>query len=377
MPYYLSANVALKHLELPSVYHIRHDELYELDAESFAVLRECSTKMGCEIADSDFLSYCIEEGVLTTSKSASSHPPVQQSPTPSLRYLELQITDRCNLTCRHCYIGDTVSNELTLQQIHGICSEFEELQGLRLLVTGGEPLMHRSFDEINKVLSSFAFRKVLFTNGLLLTDRILKDLNVEEIQISIDGMEQGHDSLRGTGTFRKALDALRKARQAGFDVSVSTMVHADNLPEFNAMDSLFRETGVKDWTVDVPCVTGRLAGNPALQITPETGGKYLSYGFGEGLHGGESGYGCGLHLMAVMADGKAAKCTFYGDRSVGMIDEGLRTCWERISPVRISDLSCDCAFIDSCRGGCRYRAELCGDRFGKDLYRCCFHDIIR
>lgn len=377
MRYYLAPHVVLKHLEQLSVYHIANDELYELDAESFSVLRECVAPTGCEITDSDFLAYCIEEGILTAEKGSSVQPPVTQSPVPSLRYLELQITDRCNLACRHCYIGDAAQHDLAPHQIHAICAEFERLQGLRLLVTGGEPLMHRSFGEINNMLSGFAFRKVLFTNGLLLTDRILKDLHVEEIQISIDGMEHGHDCIRGKGTFQKALDALSRAGQAGFDVSVSTMVHGSNLDEFPAMDSLFREIGVKDWTVDVPCVIGRLAENPVLQIAPETGGKYLSYGFGEGLHGSESGFGCGLHLMAVMADGKAAKCTFYGDRAVGRIDEGLGTCWGKISPVRISDLSCDCAFIESCRGGCRYRAELCGDRLGKDLYRCRMHDIIR
>jgi radical SAM protein with 4Fe4S-binding SPASM domain len=143
------------------------------------------------------------------------------------------------------------------------------------------------------------------------------------------------------------------------------------------MEKTFREIGITDWTVDAPCVSGRLADNPEFQISPEIGGRYLKYGFGGGLHGGGEGFGCGLHLMSVMADGRAAKCTFYADRPAGTIHEGLMECWKRIAPVRLGDLACDCEHIDACRGGCRYRSELLGNALGKDLYRCSLYDIMQ
>ncbi len=46
----------------------------------------------------------------------------------------------------------------------------------------------------------------------------------------------------------------------------------------------------------------------------------------------QQGYGCGLHLMAVMADGNIAKCSFYGDQPVGTVDHGLQTAWGKIQP---------------------------------------------
>ena len=54
---------------------------------------------------------------------------------------------------------------------------------------------------------------------------MLKNLNVHEIQISIDGLEDAHDSLRGKGTFRIAIRSIELATESGFEVSVSTMVH--------------------------------------------------------------------------------------------------------------------------------------------------------
>ena len=377
MNYFLTRESVLKWIETPTVYNIKTDELYELDDASFEFLKKCSSKNGCHGKDRQFIDYCLQERLLTTQEIVAKRPPLIKTTVPSLRYLELQITDRCNLRCRHCYISEKAPKELTVKQITGALKEFEEMQGLRLMITGGEPLLHSNFDALNNVLPDFLIRKVLFTNGLLLNKELLRVLNVDEIQISIDGLEKGHDSLRGAGTFSKAVKAVRLAREMGFEVSVATMVHAKNLNDFDEMEKLFSDLEIKDWTVDVPCITGKLKGNIEFQVSPEKGGKYLRYGYGAGLHGGEPGFGCGLHLLSVMADGKVTKCTFYPDRPVGSIKDGLRKCWENTTPVSLKTLSCDCEYLEVCRGGCRYRAELLGDPLGKDLYKCFLHDIIK
>ena len=248
--------------------------------------------------------------------------------------------------------------ELSVPQVRKILTEFEQMQGLRVMITGGEPALHSGFDEINNMLPDFMLRKVLFTNGVSLKKERLRTLKVDEIQVSIDGLEKAHDALRGAGTFERSMQTVRLALDAGFDVSIATMVHTGNLGDFDALDSLFRTMGIKDWTVDVPCNTGRLEKNAGLLVSPEIGGKYLGYGYGDGLHSSAPGYGCGLHLMAVMADGTAAKCSFYAEHGVGNVEEGLAVCWSRIVPIRLAELSCTCEYREACRGGCRYRAEL-------------------
>ena len=384
MKYFLAREAVLKTLEHPAVYNIRTDELYELDDASFQFLRQCASGSGCEGYESEFVDYCLKEGILSERKVSLKRPPLIKAPEPSLRYLELQITKNCNLKCRHCYIGDQdrergrggEKDELSLDQIRALLREFEAMQGLRVLISGGEPLMHSQFEKINEMLPEFFIRKILMTNGLLLTKIILPALNVHEIQVSIDGLEHAHDSLRGKGIFRSAIETVRRSLDAGFQCSVSTMVHGKNLEDFDGMEKLFKGLGIKDWTVDVPCITGRLKEHPEFQISPAVGGKYLRYGYGEGLHSGTSGLACGAHLMAVMADGKIAKCTFYADRAVGSIKDGLRESWQKIEPVRIETLTCDCHYLNECRGGCRYRAVLLGDELGKDFYKCHSYDIL-
>jgi radical SAM protein with 4Fe4S-binding SPASM domain len=365
-------------LESPCVYDINGDELYELDKEAFEFLQKCASPEGCEAqaSKSGVIDYCREEGIIVEADPGVRRPSVNDSPAPSLRYLELQITRRCNLRCRHCYIGPPEDSELKPEDIKGILREFESLQGLRVIITGGEPLVHRDFQPINDLLPHYAVRKILVTNGTLITEKLLHDLNVNEVQVSIDGFKAAHEALRGHGTFARSMHAIEQATGAGFDVSVSTMVHSDNLDDFPELEETFRSMGVKDWTVDIPCPEGNLKENPSLSLSPEKAGRYLEYGWGEGLHGGGQGHACGLHLMSVMADGNCARCAFYSEKPVGHISEGLLHCWQKLKPIRLEALKCDCDVIEACRGGCRYRASLLGDPYGKDLYRCKYFDKL-
>ncbi len=372
MKYFLTPDSVLKSLEEPYIYHIKNDELYELEETSFNFFKDCSTENGGHSDDAEFINYCIKENLLTEKYTPIKRPLLRNSPVPSLRYLELQITNKCNLSCKHCFVNNK-NEELDLEQIKMVLREFEEMQGLRVMITGGEPLMHSKFFEVNEILADFSLRKVLFTNGLMINKKLLNKLNFHEIQISIDGLEKSHDVIRGRGTFKKAISALKLSYDSGFDVSVATMVHRKNLKDFEKMKMMFTKIGVRDWTVDIPCITGRLKENPDLQIEPDEGSEFLSYGHGGGMHSSNKGFACGLHLMAVNADGYASKCSFYSNLPVGHVNEGLETCWARIKPIELKDLECDCDFLEICRGGCRYRAEIAGNPLGKDPYRCCYY----
>ena len=268
------------------------------------------------------------------------------------------------------------TRELSVPQVRKILTEFEQMQGLRVMITGGEPALHSGFDEINNMLPDFMLRKVLFTNGVSFKKERLRALKVDEIQVSIDGLEKAHDALRGAGTFDRSMQTVRLALDAGFDVSIATMVHTGNLGDFDALDSLFRSMGIKDWTVDVPCNTGRLEKNAGLQVSPEIGGKYLGYGYGDGLH--SSAPGIRLRPAPDGCHGRrhSVQVQLLRERGVGNVEEGLAVCWSRIVPIRLAELSCNCEYREACRGGCRYRAELMDGPRGKDLYRCSLYGIL-
>lgn len=369
----LSPNCFLKNLEEPYVYNIETDDLYETNKEAFEFLQLCDgSRRVSELSfERPFLDWCLKEKILTLSGiKAKRKFLLPKAPQPSLRYLELQVTARCNLKCRHCYLGPAKPRDLPYQQIMVILKEFEGMQGLRLIISGGEPLLHPDFWAINDALPDFGFRSILLSNGTLIDSATAHRLKVHEVQVSLDGIGDSHDYLRGKGTFAKAIGAISELRLLGKDVSVATMVHAQNLDDFPKLETLVKEMGIREWNVDVPCVAGNLAKHKELQVPYSKAAPFLRYSFGGGLYSSSPGYACGAHLGTVTPDGKVAKCGFFCDKPVGDIKEGLRNCWKRIKHIKLEELECQCQYQEECRGGCRFRALLEKGIYAPDPVQC-------
>jgi radical SAM protein with 4Fe4S-binding SPASM domain len=134
-------------------------------------------------------------------------------------------------------------------------------------------------------------------------------------------------------------------------------VHKDNLDEFKEMESLFRKIGVREWGIDVPCVSGRLEANREIMPPLEQAASLLKHAYGGSYHGGGEGYACGLHLATLTPEGDLLKCGFYPNEPLGTLREGLKKALERAKPIPLADIECgNCNYVSECAGGCRYRA---------------------
>lgn len=376
----LKPGAILRRLEFPALYDRCSDELYRLDEAGFAALSLCRGNVTADEArlEPGFLKDCLEAGLLEL------HPEPRKisrkmlhavAPLPSLRYLEAQVTWRCNLACAHCYLPGARAVDLAPNDFGAMCAEFEELGGLRLLVSGGEPLAHPRWTEVNEILAGLSVRRVLLTNGLLLDDEVLENLAADEVQVSLDGLAAGHETLRGRAAFPKAVEAARRVVASGRDLSVATMVHAGNLGEFEELGRLVRGLGARSWNIDAPSPAGRFANNARLAVTAEEAAAAMTHGFGDAYHGGNEGMGCGLHLLTAGADGTLAQCGFYFDRPLGTARDGLRRAWEKRAPLRLHAIDgCRvCAAAAECGGGCRFRAPA---ENLPDEVMCCLHGVI-
>jgi len=367
----LAPHCALRLLETPTLYDKEGDELYELDEEAFSFIASSPPIDGAgDAGAAGLVETCIGEGLCR--KTSRPHPvplPVAP-PSPTLRYLLVHITGRCNLQCRHCFLGEPTPRELDSARLFRLAGEFADLQGLRFIVSGGEPLLHSAFGEINDRIRDYPFRSILLSNGTLIDDARARALRFHEVQVSIDGLEQSHDLIRGRGAFRRAVDGLSRLADTGIDISVATMVHRANIDGFDELREFLGAFPLKSWSVDVPCLTGNFAGGGELAAAPEEAASKVAFSFGGGYYGSSGEYACGAHLAAVMADGSVCKCGHYGDRPAGQIDEGLAAAWSRMPRLRRADLSCRCSHIKSCRGGCRFRAELSSCQSGPDPIQC-------
>jgi radical SAM protein with 4Fe4S-binding SPASM domain len=357
----LHPRAALKRLENPYVYHIGRDELYEIDDRAQGFLTHCDgTHTGGDLTDdATFVEYCLSEGLLEALDNPDPvNVPVNEPVNPSLRYLELQLLHKCNLRCLHCYLGPLQQDYLSLTDALEIAREFSSMGGLRLLISGGEPLLYRDLTAFLAGTEDLRLRRVLLSNGTLITPRNIDSLKVEEIQFSLDGWAKGHDMIRGDGTFERTMRGIRTVRDAGIAISVATMIHRGNLHQFERMRDLIEEIGAIEWGIDAPVLAGSFRNHPDLFFPYEQAAPLLAYAFGGGYHGSSDGYACGRHLLTVFPDGRAAKCGFYRERPLGDARQGLKASWLKLEHIPLSRLECgNCQALDECAGGCRFRAS--------------------
>ena len=369
----LAKGCFLKRLEEPCAYLVSRDELYELSAEAFDFLARCDGTRTVAVMrpEGDFLSYCLEEGVLELSEEPRPRDiRIGVNEVPSLRYLMVEVTDRCNLRCRHCYLGDAGSTDLDPGILEALLDGFDDMGGLRLMITGGEPLLYPGFPALNEALAGRSFRPVLITNGTLLRGEDIASLNFKEIQFSVDGLEEGHDYMRGRGSFSRVMESLRAALDAGIDVSVATVIHARNLGELEVLGNTLSEMGVSAWNLEYPVVSGRLEENPDLMLQPEEAAPHFELEWGWGAHEGAPGYACGAHLAAVEPGGRLVKCGYYREISGGSLDKGLRQAWRDLPKMRLEGECAACELLADCGGGCRYRAQTTTGASGPDPLMC-------
>jgi radical SAM protein with 4Fe4S-binding SPASM domain len=373
----LRDDCVVRQLESPYLYDISNDELYELDQQGVAFLTECNgTRQLAELSfDKDFLETCLKEGLIVVGpRKDARHFKLGRSPIPSLRYLELQLTSRCNLTCGHCYLGEQTRMDLPLASVLSVLDEFEQMQGLRVLFSGGEPLMYPDLRALNEALPRYGLRKVLLTNGTMVSRKNYADWgHFDEVQFSLDGLQNGHERIRGAGTFDAVMDGMDAVREKGIPISIATMVHRYNLEEFEMLAEWVGNQEILEWSIDVPCTAGRLLENLDLLPTPEEAAPFLRYATGGSYHGGNEPFACGYHLCTVTPEGTVLKCGFFGDRPLGSLEDGLEASWKRIHPVPLSDLECaSCPHLLDCKGGCRFRAE---SFLGKDPIMCALYGV--
>jgi sulfatase maturation enzyme AslB (radical SAM superfamily) len=242
--------------------------------------------------------------------------------------MHIAVTDKCNMSCPFCLYRNDNKNFRTIGPDKAI-SLIEEIDSPVVLLSGGEPLIHGTILNTTRKIVQYCREagKItgVLTNGVTLKKVLMSDYPEFSpgsrffFQISIDGLRDVHDQLRGH--FDLIMENIKSARDAGHLIYTNTVVSKDNIGSLN--DIMQFVSGISDRIYLNPMV------NNENILTPdglEKLGEYIqkrqdmrignSVNFGKFL-AGRRDLKCMFHsLVSITPTGKIKfPCYCYGEGS--------------------------------------------------------------
>lgn len=262
--------------------------------------------------------------------------------------VHLQVADRCNHACQHCYQVQGEKGELSFEQLCGIIDGIADAGVFTLNVSGGEATLRPDLLDILRYARGRGFALRLFTNGFLIDDAYaaaLAEVGLLEVHVSLySGVAAEHDAVtRVPRSFERTVGAITALRRLGVRVVLKTPATTLSVRGATGVEALARELGCEHQASTDLTMREDGADDPwAVRVTPE---ELLRQGMlspwapsaDEARARAEklAKYPCGVGRsgLVVLPDGRLQACTdtpnILADLTRGGLAEALRDAPER------------------------------------------------
>ncbi len=283
--------------------------------------------------------------------------------------IQWKITNKCNLKCKHCYLGKLDGFELPFEKADEIADTIINSNVMEVTISGGECLTYKGIEKIIKKFLINGIKVDVFTNALLLKnvlDKIDSDiLNKSALlfYVSVDGLKSSHEQIRGKNTFDKTIENIKYAIEKGYPVVTNTVINKINYCDIMDMIVLLKKMGVKDVQLSNLIVQGSADNSMKISFSeqmalkekindlykehPEFGYIYYSevpdsdgvrkvYSLSNGKKDfiGNDNWKCtaGVARVTIDSNGKVYCCPFIKDSYLGDLNkENLSEVWDNVN----------------------------------------------
>jgi len=298
--------------------------------------------------------------------------------------------------------------------------QMDELGVQEVTLIGGEAYLREDWVDIVREIKRRGMSPTMTTGGRGITPeraRQAAEAGLDSASVSIDGVEETHDRLRGVkGSHRAAFEALTNLRAAGVRVSCNTQINRLSLPDLPELLESIARAGVHSWQIQLTVPMGRAADEPEVLFQPydmlelfpllgklkarcdELGvrlwpgnnigyfGPYETALKGTMPRGHMVSCGAGRSTLGIEADGAIKGCPSLPTQAWtggNIRDDSLEDIWERAPELRytrdrtVSDLwgYCrTCYYADVCRAGCTWTSFVFFGKAGNNPY--CHHRAL-
>jgi selenobiotic family peptide radical SAM maturase len=360
------------------------------------------------------LREAVRRGIILASPSDLRRDPARFTPgrhVPdefnAVRVFNLQwhLTQACDLHCRHCYdrtaraIPTLAQGLEVLRQLRDFCQK-RRVAG-QVAFTGGNPFLHPNFFEFYRAAIDLGFGCVVLGNPVA-EEKLEKMVELGTpwyYQVSLEGLEEHNDEIRGQGNFQRVLSFLETLRRFRIPAMVMLTLTRANLHQvlplaevlrpladgfnFNRL-ALFGEgrqlqlPELQEYRVFLADYVAAADRNPVLSIKDNLFNILLEQ---QGLEpfGGCTGFGCGaaFNFMTLLSDGEVHACRKMPSLIGNLKEAGLEEIYESAPArrYRLGSSACrDCPLHPTCGGCLAVTASLGGDPF-TDRDPFCFRGI--
>ena len=152
-----------------------------------------------------------------------------------------KLTYRCNLTCQQCPFYSMESPELTYEAATHIIDHLYERGNRMLIFEGGEPMLWRDGERRVHDLVAYA-RQSFFSVGMTTNGTLPLDVPTDVLWVSIDGLRDTHNALRGAPIFERVIANVRASNHPRLFAHITVnSVNAAEIPELlKFLNGLFR-----------------------------------------------------------------------------------------------------------------------------------------
>lgn len=332
----------------------------------------------------------------------------------------LDVTRVCNLNCTHCYnsrIGNNSPHtQINTSKIMSIVDEMSDLQLLHLTVTGGEPFIRADLlDVLDYIKARTNMVLTVHTNGTPINREKARFLGSilsrqDIVQVSVEGVEKVHDSIRGKGSWKKASNAIALLSECGVRVRVNltpTRMNVDKIcqyidtlegvDEFGATPmALFNQDDLKyipdpRTTYDIEKRVKQILGRKGIVYSGGISGAFCQYvGVADkndvvnqnelppNTKSVNMQCNAGISKFHISSEGSVFPCVFWQSDEFligSLMENTLSDIWKRWDTKKtlreLNNVVCGgCVFKNLCKGGCRGMAQLFFGTMNRQDPRC-------
>ncbi|MEK1842014.1 MAG: radical SAM protein, partial [Pseudomonas sp.] len=209
---------------------------------------------------------------------SDTRPARYLSETDLKRYVPVhvvwEITLACDLKCLHCgsRAGHRRPDELNTRECLDVIDSLAALGTREITLIGGEAYLRKDWTQLIQAIHDHGMYCAIQTGGRNLTPAKMQaavDAGLNGVGVSLDGLAPLHDAVRNVpGSFDKAVDTLRRAKQSGLAVSVNTQIGAATLPDLPELMDLIIGLGATHWQIQLTVAMGNAVDHPELLLQP-------------------------------------------------------------------------------------------------------------